>query len=175
MEAAAPEFRRCFHFVGGGWNKPDRVTLVGASFFFLCQLRHECTTMVQSSDCNTFFSVPHVYYAKEKRNCYCSLAYVLIRIHVTWYETVSNMWTMYSNYIFHLVKNTFCWAWAPFILRCWAWAQNSEKKSSIHYFCLGARAQVKNRVCYRLSWRAASCFSWDSCQNLRYEAESSHT
>lgn len=41
--AQVPEFSRCFHFVGGGWNKPDRVTLVGASSFFfpLCQLRHD--------------------------------------------------------------------------------------------------------------------------------------
>lgn len=38
MEAAVPEFRRCFHFVGGGWNKPDRVTLVGGLALLLLLL-----------------------------------------------------------------------------------------------------------------------------------------
>lgn len=196
MEAAVPESKRCFHFVGGGWNKPDRVTLVGASFFFP-PFASSCTTMVQSSHvllCSTCVL------RQKKILLQCRVrvnTYVVTEIQVDHVTRWFLLLLLEFIYMWHDMKQFqtceqcigtiyFTWWKIPFaghgpfsFYVAGTWAQNSEKKSSIHYFCHGARAraraQDKNRVCYGLSWRAASCFPWASCQVLRYQAESSHT
>jgi hypothetical protein len=109
----------------------------GWRFFFfppLCELLHDHGSEFTRSSLLHMCTTPKKNFTAVSRTCeyvrrhgdsggscdtMISSSSFRIYIHVTRYETVSNMWTMYRNYIFHLVKNTFCWAWALFILRCW--------------------------------------------------------